>query len=161
MSLFLEKNQVEVIAVPIDTNGAAVASDWLSLKAFNRVTFIIQQGAWAGGTPAVTLEQATAVAGTGNKALAFTKKYSKVALTGTVWTEQAVTSNTFNLTATANRMEAIEVVASDLDTSNAFTSVQLKIATPGANADLISVLAILSEPNYAADVVAVADPKVD
>lgn len=155
--LLVENYGIEVGAVPIDTTGAAVTGDYVSLKNFERLTIIILQGAWAGGTPAITLKQATAVAGTGEKALSFTKKWSKVGLTGTTYTEAAVVSDTFNLPATANTITVVEVKASDLDVQNSFDAVRIGVASPGANADLIAVLYILSGSRY----VPVLDPKVD
>ncbi len=154
----LETLAVEVSNVPIDTTGAAVTGDYYNLKLYRRILFVIAQGAWAGGTPAVTLSQATSAAGDGAKALAFTKKYTKVALTGTTWVEAAVTSNTFNLTAVANTMTAIEVSADELDADNEFDFVSLNIATPGANADLIAVFAVLGDPRFPQETL--NDPKV-
>ena len=150
---------IEVAAVPVNTTGAAVTADYYSLKNFNHVTFIIVQGAWAGGTPAVTLKQATAVAGTGEKALAFDKYWTKTGLTGTTYTETAVVSSTFNLTATANTITVIEVDAASLDVSNGFDCVRLDVASPGANTDLIAVVAILGGARYAQALV--SDSKVD
>lgn len=158
---FLSHNVIEVSNVPIDTTGAARTGDYYSLKDFQGIVFVIFQGAWAGGTPAVTLKQATAVAGTGAKALSFAEKYSKVGLTGTVNVLGTVTSDTFNLTATANRIEMIEVSAADLDRANGFDCVGLDIASPGANADLVCVAAILYGPRYQGDPAILPDPKVD
>ncbi len=158
---FLSHHVLEVSNVPIDSTGAGRTGDYYSLKDFQGIVFWIQQGAWAGGTPAVTLKQATAVAGTGAKALGFSEKYSKVGLTGTVNVLGAVTSDTFNLTVAANRMELIEVSAADLDRANGYDCVGLDIATPGANADLVTVLAILYGPRYAGDPAILPDPKVD
>lgn len=156
----LDMAGVEVAAVPIDTTGAAVASDWFSMKFYQRCTFIIFQGAWAGGTPAVTLAQATAVAGTGTKALGFSKYYSMTGLTGTTYAETAVESNTFNLTATANTITVIDITGDMLDEANSFDCVQLNIASPGANADLICCVAILTEPRASAGL-GVPNAKVD
>lgn len=161
MNKFLENHQIEVAAVPVDTTGAAVAGDWMSMKDYARCTVLIMQGAWAGGTPAVTLKQATAVAGTGTKTLGFTKKVSKVGLTGAVWVAADVTSDTFDLPATANTITAIEVSAESLDTDNGFDCFQVAIASPGANADLIAVAYILSGARYPSDVEETANPKVD
>lgn len=155
----IEQLGIEVAAVPIDTTGAAVTGDYYSLKAYNHITFIIAQGAWAGGTPAVTLKQATDVAGTGEKALSFSYRWTQVALTGTGYTKTAVTSDTFNLPATANTINVLEVEASDLDTNNGFDCVRVAIASPGASADLICVVAILSQPRY--EQAAMIDAKVD
>jgi hypothetical protein len=77
----IENAKIVVGAVPIDTTGAAVTGDYVSLKGYAHLTIVIMQGAWAGGTPAVTLKQATDVAATGEKALSFTKYYSGTALT--------------------------------------------------------------------------------
>ena len=144
----LDNYALEVAAVPIDTTGAAVTGDYYCLKNYNHITFIIAQGAWAGGTPAVTLKQATDVAATGEKALGFTKRWSKVALTGTTWTESTVSSDTFNLTATANTITVIEVDAATLDVDGGFDCVRVGIASPGANADLIAVFAVLGGPRF-------------
>lgn len=160
MSLFLERFQVEVSNVPIDTTGAAANGDWYNLAKYGRIVFVIAQGAWAGGTPAVTLEQATSAAGGGGKALSFTTRYHKVALTGTVWVKAAVTSDTFNLPATANTMHAIEVDAAALDTNNDFQYARVVVASPGANADLIAIIAILGDAAYPDQVALLTDPKV-
>jgi hypothetical protein len=121
---------------PASYSGAAATAEYFSLKNYDHITFIVQTGAWAGGTAAVTINQATAVAGTGAKALAF----------DWVWVDgvkTAVTSNTFNLAA-ANKLYVIEVDAASLDTNNGFDCLGLAIASPGANADFYGVTAILS-----------------
>lgn len=148
MSKFVEDYGVAVGAVPVDTTGAAVAGDFISLKGHESVTIFITQGAWAGGTPAVTLLQDVVVAGTSEKALGMTEYYSKVGLGSAVFAETAVVSDTFNLTATANTLTVIQVHASSLDVDGGFDCVRVGIATPGSNADLISVLYILSGSRY-------------
>ena len=140
---FLESNQFDVVAVPINTTGAAVSGDWIDLKEAAGIVLYIAQGAWAGGTPAVTLNQATSVSGGSSKALSFTEAWNKTGLSNTAWAAVTVTSDTFNLTATANKVTAIEIGVDQLDRDNAFTCVQLAIASPGANADLIAAVAIL------------------
>jgi hypothetical protein len=158
---FVETNAIEVSTPPIDTTGAAQAGDWYHLKYYGKLIFVIAQGAWAGGTPAVTLEQATSAAGANNKVLSFTNRWTKVALTGAVFTETAVVANTFNLPAVANTINVLEVNAEDLDVNNDFEYVSCLIADPGANADLITVLAILSDPRYSgAPGTHLPDPKV-
>lgn len=158
---FLEKNIIEVSNVPIDTTGAARTGDYYSLRGASGIVFVIVQGAWAGGTPAVTFKQATDVGATGAKALNPTYKYSKVGLTGTVNVGAAITAGTFNLTATANRVEMIEVAAEDLDVAGGFDCVGCDVASPGSNADLICVIAIIYGLRYANDPTALYDPKVD
>lgn len=155
----IENFGIEGAAVPINTTGAAVTGQYVSLKGFGRLLVIIMQGAWAGGTPAVTMKQATAIAGTGEKALSFATMWTKVAITGTTWVRTAVASNTFNLPAVANTMSAIEINATDLDVANGFDCVRLDVASPGANADLICAIYILGDARFRG--AAAIDAKVD
>lgn len=159
MLYLVENAAIEVAILPKDITGAAQSGDWISLKNYSHVTIIIMQGAWAGGTPAVTLNQATAVDGTGSKALAFTKRWTQVAITGTAYTETAVTSSTFNLPATANTMNVLEVDAAELDTDNGFDCMQVAVATPGTNADLLCALYILTGARHSG--ATMPNPKVD
>ena len=135
-------------AVPIDTNGAACNGDWINMANFKNCVIKISQGAWAGGTPAVTLNQATDNAGTGSKALAFDQYYQYTALTGDTPTKTTVVSNTFNLPATANTFTFFEIHNQDLDAANGFNFFQVSIASPGANADLICVDYILGGSTF-------------
>ncbi len=155
----VENGQIEVGAVPIDTTGAVVASDHVSLKDYSHLTIVITQGAWAAGTSAVTLAQSTVVAGTDDKTLAFTTRWTKVGLTGTTYTKTAVTANTFDLPNVANTINVLEIDADTLDTANGFDCVQVDCASPGANADLISIVFVLSGARYPQ--ATAIDPKVD
>lgn len=158
---FVESHCIEQSAVPVDTTGAAVTGDRFNLAKYGKITWIINQGAWAGGTPAVTLQQHDAASSGNSKAISFTEYWSKVGLTGTVFAKTAVSNDTFNLTATANTITVIEVDTEKLDTANGYVYASLNIATPGANADLIQVTAILSDPRYQGDpAVELANPKV-
>lgn len=156
---FVENFAIATAAAPVDTTGAAVVGDWVCLKGYESVTIIITQGAWAGGTPAVTLDQATAVAGTGSKTLGMTKYWSKVGLAAADFAETAVVSDTFNLTATADTITVIQVHASELDVDGGFDCVQLDIASPGANADLISATYIFTGARYPQEIA--VDPVLD
>lgn len=133
---------------PKDWTGAASTADHFSMKNYGHATIIIQCGAWAGGTAAVTLEQSTVVAGTDDKALAFTEQWlGSVLATADLLTRTAVTANTFDLD-TANQIHVIEIDAEDLDVDNDFDCVELNVASPGANADLYGAIAILSHSRY-------------
>src|SRR5512138_3402712 len=110
----IERTAVVSAFVPIDTNGAAANGDWVHLREYRRCMIIIQQGAWAGGTPAVTLNQAKTNAGGSSKALAFTRYWLSTALTSDVPVVTTVVSNTFNLTNAANKCNVIEVHVNDL-----------------------------------------------
>lgn len=151
---------LETGVAPKDITGAAQVGDYMSLKNYSHCTVVLIQGAWAGGTPAVTLHQATDVAATGEKALAFTSRWSKVGLgTTTQFAHTAVVANTFNLPATANTLTVLEVDANTLDTTGGFDCLCVKVASPGANADLLAILYILSDARYRQ--AAMPDAKVD
>lgn len=144
----VDNSQAVPLIPPKDYNGVASATTdpYVSLKNYNAITFYIQLGAWAGGTGAVTLLQATDVSGTGAKALAFTKVWTKTLLADTP-VQVTVSANTFNL-ATALTLYQIEIKADDLDTQNGFDCITCHVATPGSNADLYNILALLTQPRY-------------
>lgn len=124
--------------------------DYISMKNFDHLTIVIlvDNGATVTGG-AVTLKQASAVAGTGEKELAFTTMWANVD-TGASDTlvETAVTSNTFTTDTTnaKNLMYVIEVEATDLDTANGFDCIRIDVASM-ANA-VGSVLYIAHAPAY-------------
>ena len=141
MDKLVETAKTVVVSAPANYTGAAATTEWISMKLYGRIKFTIHTGAWAGGTAAVTLDQATDVAGTGSKTLAFTKYW----LDGV---ETAVTSNTFNLS-TANKMVEIEIEASELDASNDFDCVSVAVASPGSNNDYYAISATCYSARYA------------
>ena len=109
---------------------------------------MISTGAWAGGTAAVTLLQATAVAGTSAKALAFDKVYTNATSTSSATlVETTVGSNTFNLD-TANALYVVEVDTASMDVGNGFDCIALHVATPGSNNDYYAVTAITGVGRY-------------
>lgn len=144
--LMVQEQKLLWAVEPKNYTGAAATKKWASLKLYGHLTIVIQTGAWAGGTAAVTVEQATAVAGTGAKALSIAKVWHDEATSGTL-VEEVVASNTFNLD-TANKIYVIEIDASELDVANGFDCVSVAIASPGANADFYGVIYVLSEAAY-------------
>lgn len=97
---------------------------YVSMKGYQRCQIIISiaDGTTVTGST-ITLKQATAVAGTGEKALAFTRMLANTDYVASkTMTETAVTSNTFT-TQTTNSKDSlyiIDVDASDLDVANGF-----------------------------------------
>lgn len=148
--LAIENGKFVWAGAPKDTTGAIFAGDWVHLVDYRNLAIILLQGAWAGGTPAVTLNQSKSAAGGSSKALAFSTVYQTTGLTVDTPVITAVVANTFNLVATANSMNVIEVQQKDLDFMNGFDWVNFSIATPGANADLIAALYYLYNPRWAA-----------
>lgn len=129
---------------PKDYSSAVATIEYISLKLGDKIRFIIDTGAWAGGTAAVTLKQATDVAASGAKALSFAEYFTG---TGDTLTRTTATANTFNLAA-ANTKYVIEVNAADLDVDNSFDCVSCQVASPGANADLYVVMAEVYDLRY-------------
>jgi len=126
--------------------------DYVSLKNANRLTVIILvKNATTVTGSAITLKQATAVAGTGEKALAFDTVYQSIdtAASDTL-VKTAVTSNTFttNATNSKNLMYIIEVKASDLDIANGFDCV--RAGTADATAATVTVLYYLQSAHIPA-----------
>lgn len=150
----------ETAVAPKDITGAAQVGDWISLRNYSHATIVLIQGAWAGGTPAVTLSQALDVTGATPKALSFNRRWSKIGLgAGSTFASLAVTSDTFNLSAIANTITIIEVDGDDLDVTNGYDCLAVNVASPGANADLLTVLYVLSGARYSQAVM--PDAKVE
>ena len=97
---------------------------YVSMKGYQRCQIIISiaDGTTVTGST-ITLKQATAVAGTSEKELAFTRMLANTDYVASkTMTETAVTSNTFT-TQTTNSKDSlyiIDVDASDLDVANGF-----------------------------------------
>ena len=110
---------------------------YASFKAYRKATIIIDvlnATTVTGGT--VTLKQATAVAGTGEKALAFTRMLANIDVAvSQAMTETAVSSNTFTTdTTNSKRLRyVIEVDAEQLDSANNFDAFRVDV-TGMANA---------------------------
>jgi len=132
---------------PIDINATATDGDWVSMKNYANLTIILTFGVSLTGTPAITLQQATTVAGGSEKALGFDWAWKDVGLTGAL-TKTAVTSDTFSKAATSQQMFVMEVRSEQLDVDGGFDCVQVAIATPGSNATLVSCIYILHSASY-------------
>lgn len=124
--------------------GAAGDAAYVSLKNYRRVTVILDvTNATTVTGGAVTLKQATAVAGTGEKALAFTRMLANIDVgAGQAMTETAVTSNTFTTDATnSKRLRYIIEVDSDaLDTAGGFDCFRVDVASMNAATGQVSYI---------------------
>ena len=140
-----------VMLNPPDAGGGT--EDYVSLKGFYRwAIFLNCKNATTVTGSAVTLAQATAVAGTGTKALAFTKMWANIdCAAGDTWTETVVTSNTFTTDATNSKLlqYIIEGLSSDLDVDGGFDCLSVGLAA--ATASVIGATALLFPARYAAD----------
>lgn len=134
---------------------------YVSMKNFRKLTIIVSiaDGTTVTGST-ITLKQATAVAGTGEKALAFTRMLANVDYAASpTMVETAVTSNTFT-TQTTNSLDSVYILEVDsemLDTANGFDCVRLDGTGHAATASRgVSVVYILTGPRYSG-----ANPLID
>jgi hypothetical protein len=155
MSFLTEETQIVAAIIPVDLSTAANNGDWVSLKNYDELDIIIFKAAGtAGDDPVITLKQASDVAGTGAKALNFTRVDAKVGVqTGigqfTKNTQAAGNTYTDLVSAESQGIFVIHVEAQDLDKANGFDCVQISIPDVGANAQLGCALYVLSEARYA------------
>lgn len=124
------------------TSAAALTSTagdaaYVSMKGYERICIVLDvtnATSVTGGT--ITLKQATAVAGTSEKALAFTRMLANTDVAASqAMTETSVSSNTFTTdTTNSKRLRYVmDVKASDLDVANGFDCLRLD-STGMANA---------------------------
>jgi short subunit fatty acids transporter len=139
----------------VDAFGPAAPSTavpkWVSLKNYNRITILLSGlSDSTGGASAIALQQATAVAGTSAKALAFTLQYANIdTATSDTFVATTVASNTFNTTAVASKsfQYVIEIQASALDVTNGFDCMQVTIGDQSHA--VISAIYYLRDPRFA------------
>lgn len=163
---FAEMHQVVLGFKPVALNSAANSGDWVSMKNYNRCAIIFIKAVGTNGDdPTISFKQATAVAGTGVKALGVTRIDKKQAATDltavgtyTKSTSEVPASNdTFNTTngtwtnsdlAEQAAIVIADIKAEDLDIANGFDCVTANIADVGTNAQLGTLILILWDPKY-------------
>ena len=162
MARFLTPENMAVVQAVMPQACTSIAGDWVSMKNYRHLSIIISLDVTTGtDTGAVTLDQATLVDGTGTKTLGFEKVWvNSNAETGSVFTETAVTSDTFLAGGAENgSMYIIEVEADTLDVENDFDCVQIDIASI-TNGE-VNVTYLLSQPRYSGQSSAMPDPTSD
>lgn len=136
---------------------------WVSLKGYNHLTAVVSfRNATTVTGSAIALQQATAVAGTSAKALAFTAYWSNIDDSASAaMTQQVAASNTFTTDATNSKtgLYIIEVDADDLDVNNGFDCVQ--VTTGNATAATIEVTYWLSGARYGGSSYGYMNPLAD
>jgi hypothetical protein len=135
---------------PLDTNGAAQNGTWVSMKNYRRCAIVLRSGAWAGGTVAVTLEQAQDASGTGAEPLSFDEYYQVFNVADTPddqASETPVVNGTYNFGG-ANLVHVIEIRTGDMDITNGYSFLRVQTASPGSNSDLIAALYVLYKGGY-------------
>jgi hypothetical protein len=145
-ALLIEQCKVILTTPPSLGNNAI----YFSLKNYEKVTFVIgARNATTVTGSAITIKQATAIAGTGEKAISFTKAYRNLDLAvNQQLAEFTVSSDTFTLDTTNSKdlLYVVEIDLSQLDVKNGFDCVKLVPAT--SVAQTLSVTAILWPGKY-------------
>lgn len=152
-----------VYAFPHGTPSTAIPP-YVSMKNYNRLTIILLVDKDStGATSAITVNQATAVAGTGTKALntfivdsvvdaASGTLGGAITAVGDTTASVTVTAGTFTTATTAskNAIYVIEVNAKDLDVTNSFDCVSVGLGNSSSSTHVvITGLYILRDPRFA------------
>lgn len=164
MKCLPEEMQLAIGFVPVDLKTAANAGDYVSLKNYRHVDIVFIAAAGdAAEPPTITLEQASAVAGTGVKALAiprgvYIKDGADLQTIGTFTKVAATTSNTYALAAgNTQKIVVIPLNAEDLDADGGFDCLRASVADVGAVAQLGTLFYLLSSPRYTPPPSAIVD----
>lgn len=158
---FLEGNGL-VYAFPHATPSTALPP-YVSLKHYQRCTIVLLVDKDStGATSAITVKQASAIAGTGEKALnTFTCRSLVDAASGTLggtitavgdaYADVTVTAGTFTTATTAskNAVYVIEVKATDLDLANGFDCIRVGLGDSSSSTHVvITGIYILRDATY-------------
>lgn len=135
--------------VPINLATGANSGDWVSLKNYERITFIFFKGAGtAGDDPTITIQEATAVAGTGAQDLAvisrvYVKQGADLAAVGqfTLVEQAAAATYTDATSAELQAIWMIDVLAEQL--SDGFDCIRANVSDVGTNAQIGGLLYVM------------------
>lgn len=138
-----------VEALHPQVNTGALVGDYVSMKGVEHITVLVHLLQGHATPPAITLEQATAVAGTGTKALAVDVPIFLVAdcAASDVWVRQTDGVAFTTSAALKHKLVAFEVPAEALDVAGGFDCLCVKIAASDA-ANVVSALYIASRQRY-------------
>jgi len=150
---FLEKVQIASGFVPVDLQTGANAGDWVNMENYGRcaVVFFAAVGT-AGDDPTLTLLQATDVAGTGSKAVTFTrvdhKQGADLEAVGQFTEVSQTAANTYTDATSAEILKiwVVDIMAEDLDIDGGFSCLNAAVADVGLNAQLGCMLYMLHDP---------------
>lgn len=153
----VENSQIVVGILPADLTADKVG-DYVSLENYKHCTIIfVKDPGTAAQDPTLKLYQATAVAGTGAKALSFDTIYRKQAATNleavgtfTKTTQTAAATYTEGSSGEESLLWVVEIDADQLDVDNGFDCIRADIGSGGSTVgEYGTVLYILTEPRYA------------
>lgn len=138
-----------VLAPAADRFASNPATSTVKLALFAHATFLVLEGAGGTGTATIEVEACSAADGSGAEAIPFRYRISTDA-GATFGALEAATASGVTPAAGANKVTAVEVRARELPEGKPWVRLQLTevVDSPVAG----TVLAVLSEPRYAEDV---------
>ena len=152
---FAEQVQVVSGFLPVAMQTAANTGDFVSLKHYDKVSIVFFKAAGtATEDPTLTIEEATAVDGSGNTPLAvidriYAKQNTVLTAEGTFELRTQTAASTFvgdGTSAEEAGLYVIDVYASDL--SDGFTCINASIGDVGTNIQLGCILYFLWSPRF-------------
>lgn len=146
---------VEAIAPQV---GAAITGDYISLKKAGHVTVLVHVAQGHADPVAISIEQATAVAGTGSKPLANAVPIYLVAdaATSDAWVRQDDDVDYTTSATLKHKLVAFEIDAASLDVAGGFDCVCVKTAASNA-LNVTSAVYLLSDLRYGVGASAIVD----
>jgi hypothetical protein len=145
----IEKTQIVEAIAP--QAGAAITGDYISMKKAGHVTVLVHIAQGHADPVAITIEQATAVAGTGSKPIAKDVPIYLVAdaAASDVWVAQTAGVAYTTSAALKHKLIAFEINAEDLDVAGGFDCITVKTAASNA-LNVTSAVYVLSDLRYGA-----------
>ncbi len=149
MSLFNLAQSAKLVEAITPQAGAAITGDYISCKTAGRVFVVVHVNQAAANTVAITIEQASAVAGTGSKAIATAvpiwANEDCAASDALVRQTDAVSFTTSS--ATKHKLVVFEIDPTTLDKANGFDCLTVKTAASNA-ANITSAFYLLTDVRY-------------
>lgn len=145
----LTENTHPVSAFKPQAGGSAITGDYVSLKNCNHVTVLVHVNQANAAPVALSVEQATAVAGTGSKPITEAVPIYLVAdaATSDLWVRQADAVNFSTGAATKEKLVAFEIDVATLDVNNGFDCLCIKAGASDAT-NILSAVYIMSGERY-------------
>lgn len=150
---FLFDHHIVAGVYPVaDMINVSCVTDYINLRDYRRITFLITTGVSTGGTSnaTVTLAAATDNAGAGATTLGFRYKVCASSTTVDTWGASTVATATgFSMTAASNYKYIVEVLVEELQAALAGAKFCALTCTEVTNDPIVGAIEILlSEPRY-------------
>ena len=145
----ISENTHIVSAFKPQAGGSAIVGDYINLKNASHVTVLVHVNQANAATIALTIEQATAVAGTGSKAITEAVPIYLVAdaATSDVWVRQTDAVSYTTSAALKEKLVAFEVDVSTLDIAGGFDCLCVKAGASDA-ANIVSATYVMTGERY-------------